>query len=205
MKKILAVLLAFVMAWAPVSVFAQSEPSAWAKDAIDVYADAFLKTECGELDYTGDITREQFTVLMTYMFLEEVSPTEPMDISVNNPFTDCNNPLVAVAYGLQLVKGVSDTEFQPNASITREQICVMISRMISAYRSEDYLELSGSDSANDTEYSDWDDVSSWATEGVRFSAASGLIQGTDEGRIEPKANCTVEQALIIAKRIRDLY
>ncbi len=195
-KRFLAGALAFLTLSVPMTAMAGPEPSEWAVEEIDKYADTFLKSSSGELDYTADITREQFAMLTVYLY-NVLSPAEIPEMSVTNPFTDCNEPLIVVAYGLGLTDGVSENKFEPDMSITREQMCTMLERMlIKCGRESEEENLDG--------FKDAESVSEWAESGVKTCAALGLIQGTDEGKFEPLSNCTVEQALIVAKRVRTL-
>lgn len=198
MKKILILALCLALLL-PQAAFAQAEPSEWAKNEVDALAADFLRASGFEIDYAAPITREQFAVVALYLY-GSVSKGGIPQMTVENPFTDCNNPLVAAAYGLGLVMGTSDTTFEPEAPITREQICTMIVRMaLSAGMNIPYFE-----SLDIEGYVDSDEVSDWAKYGVGLCIELGLIKGTDEGKILPRDNCTVEQALIIAKRIRNL-
>lgn len=200
MKKILILALCLALL-VPQAAFAQTEPSEWAKNEVDALAADFLTASGFEIDYAAPITREQFAVVALYLY-GSVSKGGIPQMTVENPFTDCNNPLVAAAYGLGLVMGTSDTTFEPDSPITREQICTMIARMAEKegmdipYFDFESLDIEG--------YADSDEVSDWAKYGVKLCIALGLIKGTDEGKILPRDNCTVEQALIIAKRIRNL-
>lgn len=200
MKKLVAMILAVVMVFSLTAVaFAQSEPSEWAVNEVDYQAAAFLKAAAGGLDYAKEITREEFAVIALYLY-GSVSGMELPEMSVENPFVDCNNPLVVAAYGLGLVKGVSENEFDPTASVTREQICVMLTRIAQAFYPEMNLEQIAPFLPALEGFADGDMVSDWAADSVKMMVMIGLIKGTDEGKINPLGNCTVQEALIIAKR-----
>ncbi len=199
MKKFVALVLALAMVLSCVTVFAQSEPSEWAVNEIDPRAAEFLKSATGSIDYAKEITREEFAIVALYIYAA-VSDMELPEMSVENPFVDCNNPLVVTAYGLGLVKGVSENEFNPTASVTREQICVMLTRIAQKFYPQlDMNALAPYLPALDT-FADGDTVSDWAEDSVKLMVMAGLIKGTDEGKINPLGNCTVQEALIIAKR-----
>lgn len=201
MKKIIALLTASLLALSiPASVTAQSEPSEWAAGEVDTSAARFLEAALGEFDYSAAITREQFAVIALNIY-SSVSGVEIPQMSVENPFKDCNNPLVVAAYGLGLVNGVSENEFAPDEPITREAVCTMLSRMAAPYTKGQDLTAYLPDLG---EFEDGETVSEWAREAVRLCVMAGLIRGTDEGRLEPQSSCTVEQALIIAKRVRNV-
>lgn len=204
MKKVLALILAVVMVFSlGVSCFAQSEPSEWAVNEVDYRAADFLKAATGEIDYAKSITREEFAIVSLYIYAA-VSGMELPEMSVENPFVDCNNPLVVTAYGLGLVKGVSEIEFNPSASVTREQICVMLTRIAEKLVPDLNMEAIKAYLPSIDTFADGAEVSDWATDSVKLMVMAGLIKGTDEGKINPLGNCTVQEALIIAARAQNV-
>ncbi len=204
MKKVLAVVLAMVMVFSVgVSCFAQDEPSEWAVGEVDYRAADFLKSATGSLDYAKSITREEFAIVALYIYAA-TSDMELPEMSVENPFVDCNNPLVVTAYGLGLVKGVSDNEFDPEASVTREQICVMLSRIAEKLVPTFNMSVMAPYLPALDTFADGEEVSDWAADAVKMMVMAGLIKGTDEGKINPLGNCTVQEALIIAKRAQNI-
>ena len=204
MKKVVAIVLAMVMVFSlGMSAFAQSEPSEWAVNEVDYRAADFLKSATGDLDYAKSITREEFAIVALYIYAA-ISGMELPEMSVETPFADCNNPLVVTAYGLGLVKGVSDSEFNPEASVTREQICVMLARISEKLVPELNMDAIKSYLPALDSFADGSLVSDWATDSVKLMVMAGLIKGTDEGKINPLGNCTVQEALIIAKRAQNV-
>ena len=199
MKKVLALSLAVVMMFSlAVTAMAQSEPSDWAVNEIDTRAAEFLKAATGSIDYAKEITREEFAIVALYIYAA-VSNMELPEMSVENPFVDCNNPLVVTAYGLGLVKGVSENEFNPNASVTREQICVMLTRIAQKLVPDLNMDIVKEYLPELNNFADGEMVSDWAEDSVKLMVHTGLIKGTNEGKINPLGNCTVQEALIIAK------
>ncbi len=205
MKKLVSVLLVAVMVFSLSAVaFAQSEPSDWAVNEVDYDAARFLKAAMGEdVDYAKSITREEFAVIALYLYAS-ASGMELPEMSVENPFTDCNNPLVVTAYGLGLVKGVSETEFNPESPVTREQICVMLTRIAQKLIPDLNMDIVKNYLPKIDTFADGELVSSWAEDSVKLMVAAGLIKGTDENKINPLGNCTTQEALIIAKRALSL-
>ena len=51
-----------------------------------------------------------------------------------------------------------------------------------------------------TGYTDLDQVSDWAREGLSALLARGMMQGVSETRISPKTFCTTEQAILLVWR-----
>lgn len=97
------------------------------------------------------------------------------------------------AYNNKIVSGTSSDKFSPNASITREQLCVML------YNYEKYKGSVGS--YGDMllkNYSDNDKVSSWSKEAVAWAVYNKIITGSD-GKLLPRDNATRAQAAMIIK------
>lgn len=204
MKKVLALVLSMVMMLSfATQAFAQSEPDGWAVNEVDYEAARFLKAATGELDYKKAITREEFAIVTLHIYGNMVGMELP-EMSVENPFTDCDNPLVVTAYGLGLVKGVSETEFNPTAPITREQMCVMLARIAQNIWKDMSMEVIEPHLPKLSTFADGDSVSGWAEASVRMMIMAGLIKGTDEGKINPLGNLTVQEALIVAKRAANI-
>ncbi len=205
MKKVLAMALALVMCVSFATVaFAQSEPDEWAKEEVSYDAASFLETAMSQgIDYKKEITREEFAVVALYIYAS-MSNMEIPEMSVENPFTDCNNPFVVTAYGLGLVKGVSETEFSPEASLTREQMCVMLMRIAEKMFPQFNIEAIKAYLPALDSFADGASVSEYAVDYVKMTVMAGLIKGTDEGKINPQGNLTTQEALIVAKRAMNI-
>ena len=101
----------------------------------------------------------------------------------------------AVAWGTEkgIVQGYAG-KFAPQDSITREQMAAMMYR---------YAKFTGSDvtaSASLDAFSDGSSVSDWAKKEMSWAVASGLMQGHDNGTLEPKGNATRAQAGVVMQR-----
>ena len=92
-----------------------------------------------------------------------------------------------------IVYGNSDTQFDPDDPITREQLAAMLYRY-AQYKGYDVTatgDLSG--------FADGDTVSDWAEEAMRWSVGAGLIQG-DENGLTPTATAIRAQIAAILMR-----
>ena len=102
-----------------------------------------------------------------------------------NPFTDVPAGqwyTDAVTWAAQqgIVTGTGNGLFDPDGSITREQLAVMLHRFAgSAAASAD---LSG--------FADASAISSWASEAVNWAVASGVLSGDEAGRLNPGGAAT---------------
>ncbi|NLM49553.1 MAG: S-layer homology domain-containing protein [Clostridiaceae bacterium] len=196
MKKIISLTLALLIL-SSFSVFA-GEPSEWAKDLIDENMVSYLNNTGITIDYQKPITREEFAVLSFYVY-NQLHDVE-YDFEIVNPFKDVNNHIILLAYKLGIVKGVSDTEFAPEKTITREEICIMLSRVITKKDSLSETEINEVKGSIDT-YSDKAQVSEWALPYVEYAVKNNIMKGVSDTEISPKSECTFEQALVLCSRI----
>ncbi len=202
MKKFTAVILTLIMALSfSMGACAQDEPSEWAKGEIDYKAAEFLKAATGNLDYAKEITREEFAIIALYLYAEG-SNMELPQLSVENPFEDCNNPLVVTAYGLGLVNGISSVKFNPDAPVTREQICVMLTRIAKKVIGDFDMDALKDVLPSLDDYADGNLVSDWAEESVKLMLMGEIIKGVGNNMLNPLGNCTTQEALVIANRVQ---
>ncbi len=101
---------------------------------------------------------------------------------------------VKVCYANGIMKGNAESNgvyFMPKASITRQEVMIMFARMFN---------LSGSYDLS--VFSDASSVASWAKAEVEATVASGLVQGSDDGRLNPNSPITrAELAALIARAV----
>ena len=119
----------------------------------------------------GLVTRAEFCAMVVRALgLEPVfSAVSFADVSKDDWF--CSAVQTAYAYGI--INGVSEAAFAPNDSITREQVCVMLTRA---------ARLCGADTAMTPAavrdalavYTDYRSIGTWAQEEAAFCAASGI-------------------------------
>ena len=105
-----------------------------------------------------------------------------------------------VAWGIRqgVVKGISETEFAPDMSITREQISAMIIRYLNAEK----IPLPDISDAIKT-HSDYSDISEYAINDMTLCYDMGLITGHDTGLLAPQGNLTRAEFSVIMLRLND--
>ncbi len=138
-------------------------------------------------DLTDPITREEFCELAVLLY-EKVMGAEAAPVSPN-PFSDTNNPQILKAYQLRITKGVSDTAFEPNTLINREQCAAMLYRAIRAIAPDGDYSISGV-----KDFPDQKQISSWAVEATKYMSKISIIKGDMSGNFMPKATTSTQQA-----------
>ena len=108
----------------------------------------------------------------------------------------------AVGWAVQngIVKGVSETEFAPDNTITREQMATIIHR----YMKFKGLDMSVSENVDVTSYEDFENISDYAKDAFRFACSNGIISGTSETTLAPKESLARAQMAAIFQRCENL-
>lgn len=131
------------------------------------------------------------TVMAALEFGAEGAPEGESDFT--DLTADWYKNAVAWAADEKVTAGISDTEFGPDLALTREQVAVFLYA---------YAQLKGYDvssgSINDiVSFNDIADLSDWATTAMQWACAEGLLEGTPEGDLLPKAVATRAQVAVI--------
>mgnify|MGYP002560270028 CR=1 FL=1 len=96
---------------------------------------------------------------------------------------------IAWAKDKGIVEGVSATEFDPEAPITREQMATIFGR----YALKQGIELPKSDNAAGS-FPDADKISEYAREFVELMRIAGILNGYEDGTFRPQGNATRAEA-----------
>ena len=166
--------------------------SEWAKPDILSASDIGLTAPLQSLTFTNNITREQFCEVAVKLYEAITEAVVPAGSA--NPFTDTTNPEVAKAYGLDIVSGVTENTFSPDALITREQLATMLKRV---------LDKTGKtiSKGSPKQFADQSDFGSYAVDAIQFMSSIDVVQGMTETTFGPQQNATIEQAVIMANRL----
>lgn len=142
---------------------------------------------CPELN----VTRAQFTAIVVRSIgLEEKCKIRYNDVSEKDWFYKS----VATAQNYGIIRGVSDTEFSPNGSITREQAAIIITRVAGLCGVN--TDVSDSHAKQIlSHYSDSAKVSKSAVKAVAFCCESGIIDST--AQLNPKKALTRGEVAIM--------
>ena len=134
-------------------------------------------------------------MLVTVLYRNAGEP----EVSANASFADVDADswyakAVVWAEANGIVNGVSDTEFAPNANITREQIATIMYRY-AQYNGDDVTAV-----ADIEAYADAANVSDYAVDAMKYAVGSGLINGKTETTLNPQDNATRAEIATILKR-----
>lgn len=82
------------------------------------------------------------------------------------------------------MQGTGNSEFSPDTPITREALAVVLINW--AARCGEEIDVS--ESASD--FSDGAYVAGWALNGMAYCIEQGLVQGNEDGKLNPKRSAT---------------
>ncbi|MCT4621785.1 MAG: S-layer homology domain-containing protein [Marinisporobacter sp.] len=170
----------------------------WAKEAIEAMAKEQIINgrKDGIFDPAANITRAEFATLVAKMM---DYPTE----NTNVAFTDVAKDdwyydFVGVAYKNRLINGRSETVFDPNGNITRQEMAVIVAKV---------LEQSGYEKASLEHlniFKDTENIAKWAKNGVSLCVKEKIISGMGDGSFAPKQNANRAQAATMLYKLHKL-
>lgn len=148
-------------------------------------------------DYTQNISRQQFCSVAVKLAEELIGhDIAPADGST---FTDTNDTYVLKAYAAGITSGTSDTTFDPNGTLTRQQMGTFLYRALNYVEQNSDYKYTNYDSKLGNYTDSWS-VQSWAEDAMAFMNALDLIKGNTDTTLNPDGLCTIEQAVAVADR-----
>lgn len=160
----------------------------WAANAIKRMAAKHIAKGVSDTSFAPErsVTRAEFTALIVRALGLELKDT--------NHFTDVvagswYASAVAAASEAGIVNGMSATLFEPERTITREEMAVMLLR---AY---ERLQAVKSDLSEAAQFTDHASISSWASASINTVFELGLINGRGNGRFVPQGKLTRAEAI----------
>lgn len=166
----------------------------WAEQEIkQIVKKGLLKgTGNGIFDPDRSVTRAEFTEMLS-RFLE-------LPEGDQCPFTDVGpdawyHDSIVKAYTAGLIKGMSDSTFEPDTLITREQMAVIASLALSLKNPE----LNGDLNLLDR-FKDKNQISPWAADACARMVKTDILRG-DNGYLQPGASATRAEAAVLLNRL----
>ena len=124
-------------------------------------------------------------MLVTVLYRLEGEPATNRSI----PFADVDMSMYyanAISWAKQnnIVNGIDENNFAPNAEITREQLVTILYR----YAKAKGMDVSVGEDTNILSYDDVSEVSEYAIEAFQWACGAGIIQGRTESTLVPGGN-----------------
>ncbi len=147
---------------------------------------------------TRAVTRAEFVRM-----LAGVAGVEEAEYSGRSSFEDVDPdawyaPWVAWAAETGVTTGVSETRFQPDGTITREQMAAML------YRFTETVSLKLPATEAPADFTDAGEFSPWAVDAISALQRAGILNGVGGGRFAPDGAATREQACKMLSQLLEL-
>jgi len=185
-----------ILKWQENILYADVGITAWYYDNVMYVSERgyFDAIAPGKFEPSSPMTR---AMLATALYRMAGSPK----VTDKAPFTDIPSgasyaDAVAWCYFAGVVNGTSETTFTPEASITREQIVTMFHRY-----AEKVAKADMSVSNDLTKFTDKGSVSAWASDGMKWAVAAGLINGMTDTTIVPQGTAIRAQVAAMVQRL----
>ena len=175
--------------------------SGWAREDVNYASQEGLidKSLLGT-DYTTAINRLQFVSVAVKMAEKMTGKT--ITPAPSGTFLDTDSEYARKAYAAGITTGVGNDYFDPNGTLTRQQMATFLYRALQYVKDNSDTEYSIYDSQLGN-YSDAGQVAGWAADAMAFMNAFGLIKGISSTVLGPESPCTIEQAVVVALRSLD--
>lgn len=135
-----------------------------------------------------EMTRAEFATILWNM--AEKPDTESTSTFTDIKFEDWYYKQIAWAYEKGYINGISNTEFNPNGTITREQAMTILYRYAGSLESTEKLEV----------FTDKDNISDFAYPAMCWAVENKIISGVSDTEIAPKMSATRAQLATIIVR-----
>ncbi|MCP3774763.1 S8 family serine peptidase [Paenibacillus sp. MZ04-78.2] len=146
--------------------------TSWAQSHIQALANKLLLngTSASAFSPKEQVTRAQFSAMLVRALGLHASSKAPFqDVSASDWFADD----IAAAYEAGLVNGVAEGRFDPQASISRQDLAVMLSRASSL------IQLTPKSNPSRKPYADASKFAEYATNSIDAVTKSGLMSGDE--------------------------
>ena len=137
----------------------------------------------------NNITRAEFTKLVALLFEFEVDETAETNF-VDVPAGEWYTPYIAAAYNEGIVTGYSETNFEPDKNVSRQEMCAIIGRKLNIV------------SDKETVFTDSDEIEDYAKPYVQSMTEAGFIKGYDDNTFRPFENATRAESAAVINRVK---
>lgn len=167
----------------------------WAADAIDFVVNEGLFTGSSNTMFSPDAPMNR-AMLATVLWRLAGQPESTAvagfaDVTEGSYFADA----VAWAAEQGVVSGISETAFNPEGIVTRQQLAVMLFRYADAVPVSQTVLLA---------YEDAESVAPYAMEGMAWAVRNGIVTGATATTLSPSGNASRAQVAVMLQRFAAL-
>nr|WP_275440301.1 glycosyl hydrolase 53 family protein [Paenibacillus sp. ACRRY] len=176
---------------------------AWAENEVkSLYGKGIVSGMAeNRFDPLGDLTRAQFLHMVMQVIGNSQAPNTTgyllSDVSEGQWYTD------SIRLGLQMniIQGRPDGSFGVHERVTREEMAVILQRVMQAVKQD---ETSGLDVSTGAEFRDNEEIASYAKQAVSSMQRLGLLKGMGDGNFAPKQTANRAQGAVVVARMLEL-
>ncbi|MRN55260.1 S-layer homology domain-containing protein [Paenibacillus monticola] len=158
----------------------------WAKKTIDTFINLGVIQGYGDKSFKPDsnITRAEFATILTKVFYMDAGPKS---VNLEDLGTHWAKAAIEKLASLGVLSGYGDGTFKPDRTISREEMIVIISRIVNL-----------TPLADGTNKSTFTDIAgSYAQSAINNAFEAGIITGKGNNKMEPKSHATRAEALTL--------
>lgn len=170
----------------------------WFFEAVRYVNERQLMSGVSQTEFAPNLSLTR-AMLVTVLYRNEGSP----EVLLSSAFSDVLSgsyyeKAVVWAKETGIVNGYSETEFLPDADISREQIATII------YRYAQYRKLDVTENTNLLSYEDFNSISEYAVGALQYAVDRGLIRGKTLSALSPKDFATRAEIATILQRFLEM-
>ena len=164
----------------------------WFQDAVEYVYRAGLMAGTGDTTFepNAKLTRAM-TAQILYNLEGQPEVTGEATFSDMNTAPDWSVDAIAWAQDTGVVAGMGDNTFAPNLKVTREQFAQML------YNYAKYKKYDLAKTSDLSQFPDEGSISTWAETALSWANGNGLINGHENGTLDPQGNTVRGQAASI--------
>ena len=172
--------------------FQDVKEGSWFQDAVEYVYRAGLMAGTGDTTFepNAKLTRAM-TAQILYNLEGQPEVTGEATFSDMNTAPDWSMDAIAWAQDTGVVAGMGDNTFAPNLKVTREQFAQML------YNYAKYKKCDLTKAGDLTKFPDEVSISTWAENALSWANGNGLINGHENGTLDPQGNTVRGQAASI--------
>jgi len=173
----------------------------WAKDIVEFLAARQIITGDNEGNFNPNIgiTRAEFSTLIVRMLNLPMNESESQFADVTDKWYES---YITTAQAFGIVKGVSETNFEPERVVSRQEMAAIIIRTLKKYKD---VTVTEEDLKQIAEFSDSEDISGWAFQDVYTARKLELMIGRNGNKFAPQSpTLRGEAASVIYNLLKEL-
>ena len=169
-------------------------PSSWYHEAVDWAFVSGITNGISETKF-GPMTTISRAMVVTMLYRMENSPKVEGKCAFTDLTKDWYQDAVLWAVQNNITKGRSETQFDPDADVTRSELVTFLMR----YAQFKGMDVSGRDDLK--QFTDSGKVPSWALDAMKWAVSEEIVNGVTPTTLEPGASANRAQFVVMLYRM----